>query len=608
MPSRTEVSGLLSLGTDPALNRPKTARSSGQDFGRILQASSQPAATGNRQDHPRAHSTQAGEPSASANKEPSASTNKEPSASANKETSANANKETSSGTSKENSATSKETAIARQSTAEQNAEKSNSIDQVSVQSEEPEVLVNGSKVPPGLDLLQPAPSLGGNRFGESTVALGLDKPLEALSAEDLAALVNESDILPGQNNLQLASVQGGDVAHELAVELGLDKPLEALSVEDLAALVNESDISPGQNNLQLASVQGGDVAHELAVELGLDKPLETLSVEELKELKAQVEQVLQRLLNKLEAGELTQDQQQALADLLDSLEAGANEHQIGQALEAIVVPSRVDAKDAQTQQTNLRDFLGPAGQAYLANLSNQLKGASEQGSLAQSSEADLLGKLGEEAFEADQALLKKAEVNALKEKFSDLLQLAQADRTTGRPLDLGQPSPNTNTLASLEAAGGRHLQPTERGFVVQSEVRVPVGQQPQWSQAVGQRVLWMAAQNLASAELRLDPPDLGPMQVKVSVHNDQISVNFTSAQATVREALDQGSARLREMFESEGLDLVNVDVSDQSEQQLAEEQQRRSGQGRGVSGGDEPVGEPRVTSLWVSDRLVDHYA
>ena len=484
MPSRTEVSGLLSLGAGPAPNRPQTARSSGQEFGRILQASSQPAAAGNRQDHSRANSAQAGgEPSASAN---------------------NANKEPSTGVNKEPST---------QTPAGDSAKGSNSktSDQASVQS------------------------------------------------------------------------------------------------EDLEALVNQSDVSPESSLLQLASAQGGDVAGELTTELDLNQSLEALSAEQLEALKAQVEQVLQGLLNKLEAGDLTEGQQKALADLLEIMEAGGNEDQIAQGLEAVAVSLRPDAKEAQAQQAGLRDLLEPAGLAYLTKLAEQLKGASERNAASPSGEAELLGKLSEEALDADPVLTKKTEANALKEKFAELLQLAQGDRISTRPLDLGQSSTNANALASLEAAGSRQLQPTERSFVVQPEVRVPVGQQPQWSQAVGEKVLWMAAQNLSSAELRLDPPDLGPMQVKVSVHNDQISVNFTSAQASVREALDQGSARLREMFESEGLDLVNVDVSDQSEQQLAEEQQRRSGQGRGVMG-DDDSGELKVTSIWVSDWLVDHYA
>src|SRR5690606_37760755 len=126
-----------------------------------------------------------------------------------------------------------------------------------------------------------------------------------------------------------------------------------------------------------------------------------------------------------------------------------------------------------------------------------------------------------------------------------------------------EPSASSTTpVIEAIARAVESLAPAGRGFVVQSGVAPMVGN-PQWSQAVGDRVLWLAAQNITSAELRLDPPELAPMQVRVSVHQDQVQVTFASPHAGVREALDQGAARLREMFNEQGLNL-NVEVSDQS--------------------------------------------
>lgn len=148
--------------------------------------------------------------------------------------------------------------------------------------------------------------------------------------------------------------------------------------------------------------------------------------------------------------------------------------------------------------------------------------------------------------------------------------------------------------------------PATRSFVVQTAVPVPVGQ-PQWSQAVGEKVLWLAAQNVSSAEIHLNPEDLGPVQVKVSVNQEQTTVNFTSHHAVVREALDQNLGRLRDMFSEQGLNLVNVDVSDKSFNRQQGEAKDQKGQ---ATNGDLPNEDETQVAMSVitQQRLVDHYA
>ncbi|BFM16554.1 flagellar hook-length control protein FliK [Maricurvus nonylphenolicus] len=143
--------------------------------------------------------------------------------------------------------------------------------------------------------------------------------------------------------------------------------------------------------------------------------------------------------------------------------------------------------------------------------------------------------------------------------------------------------------------------------VSQTRVNVPVGQ-PQWPSAVAERVMWMSSQRVTSAEIHLDPPELGPLQVRVSVNQEAASVTFTSQHAAVREALDLGAFRLREMFEAEGMDLVNVDVSDQSLAQGSEDGEAGgSGQGGSGSGTEDAEDVAAVTAISSHDGLVDHY-
>ena len=104
--------------------------------------------------------------------------------------------------------------------------------------------------------------------------------------------------------------------------------------------------------------------------------------------------------------------------------------------------------------------------------------------------------------------------------------------------------------------------------------------QPAWGQAVGERVLMMAAKNLQAAEIQLDPPELGQLQVRIVMNQDQASVTFVSPQQSVREALDESVQRLRDMFEDEGIELANVDVSDQSQSGLTDAEQEGGGNTR----------------------------
>jgi flagellar hook-length control protein FliK len=83
---------------------------------------------------------------------------------------------------------------------------------------------------------------------------------------------------------------------------------------------------------------------------------------------------------------------------------------------------------------------------------------------------------------------------------------------------------------------------------------------PEWSQAISQRVLWMVGQEQQSASLMLNPPDLGPVRVVVSISNNQASANFFSAHPDVRQALEGSLPRLREMLEGAGIQLGQAQV------------------------------------------------
>jgi flagellar hook-length control protein FliK len=250
-----------------------------------------------------------------------------------------------------------------------------------------------------------------------------------------------------------------------------------------------------------------------------------------------------------------------------------------------------------------------AAQASTAQATNGLTSSNSLGDLSiDTLTADTATSESETAIDIDAGenpdfllLNSKAALNKLAEST---MAAATLDKTAPAA-DLTKPAAATAAIETLTRLAEAQS-PAARGFVVQTGVPVTVGS-PQWSQAVGDKVLWLAAQNVSSAEIRLDPPELGPMQVKVSVNQDQANITFTSPHPVVRDALDQQLNRLREMFSEQGLNLVNVDVSDKSFAQQEREQSEGNRGQAGVEGDDEELAPVALTQI-VSTRLVDHYA
>ena len=88
--------------------------------------------------------------------------------------------------------------------------------------------------------------------------------------------------------------------------------------------------------------------------------------------------------------------------------------------------------------------------------------------------------------------------------------------------------------------------------------------QKNWGRALGHQLNWMVNNQLQQAEIRVNPPDLGPIELRVSLQHNQTSVTFFCHESAVREALESALPRLREMLDGQGISLNQAQVSDQS--------------------------------------------
>ncbi|HEY0841689.1 flagellar hook-length control protein FliK [Methylotenera sp.] len=133
-----------------------------------------------------------------------------------------------------------------------------------------------------------------------------------------------------------------------------------------------------------------------------------------------------------------------------------------------------------------------------------------------------------------------------------------------------------------------------------------------WDQAISQKVVWMVGAGQQSASLTLNPPDLGPLKVVISVHNDQADTTFISDNDEVRKALESGMAHLRDKMSESGIQLgqANVSTSQQSQQEFQQAAQDRVFDGvknQASTNVVENDNHAKVT-VRVSDGLVDTFA
>lgn len=131
-----------------------------------------------------------------------------------------------------------------------------------------------------------------------------------------------------------------------------------------------------------------------------------------------------------------------------------------------------------------------------------------------------------------------------------------------------------------------------------------------WDRELGQKITWIASQRDQSAELHLNPPQLGPLDVVLKVSGDQATAMFTSPHAAVRDAIEQALPKLREMLADSGIMLGNATVNDQTarkeQDNFARPQYDNAGPA-GITVSDHQAGST-TTTVGRHNGLVDTFA
>lgn len=130
---------------------------------------------------------------------------------------------------------------------------------------------------------------------------------------------------------------------------------------------------------------------------------------------------------------------------------------------------------------------------------------------------------------------------------------------------------------------------------------------PQWGQELGRHMLTFsqnAANGLHQAELRLDPPELGPLRISLSLSDNVAHAYIVSGHASVRSAIEQALPQLQQAFAQAGLSLGQTDVSDQGLAQQFAQQNEAQAQRPNQSGSN--FAEPNASTTLATGPNASH--
>ena len=133
------------------------------------------------------------------------------------------------------------------------------------------------------------------------------------------------------------------------------------------------------------------------------------------------------------------------------------------------------------------------------------------------------------------------------------------------------------SLADAEKLDSENKLTTNERRQDDQTLKLTKGQQA-WGDALSERIAMNAAKDIKQVTIHLDPPELGSLELKLQIKDDQqtqVQVQVQSPQ--VKEALESSAQRLKDMLANQGLELSEFDVQTGAEQ--GKDQDGRSAEG-----------------------------
>lgn len=291
----------------------------------------------------------------------------------------------------------------------------------------------------------------------------------------------------------------------------------------------------------------------------------------------------------------------------DSVEHGSIKSTDGDAFLAVLFDS-LPPEIQGLSMPELLDWLREQGEQAVIDMPWQPL-PQAQGVLPYSSAMDEAESLGDFSSkqESSQGLLglivnSREQLNVQQVEEGEVGQPVQLDPDRQAPTTQGPASeaPFQVLLARQPDAPGE--------LKAQAEAPLPVPvRHPEFGQAVGERLTWLVRNEVHEATLRLDPPNLGPLEISISVKDDQASIQIQAHHALTREVLEAEAPRLRGLLGEAGFAQVDVDVA---RDQAGEGGERNSGHRDAAAEpvtNETPVTDTQDVDVRRATGLIDQY-
>ena len=397
-----------------------------------------------------------------------------------------------------------------------------------------------------------------------------------------------------------ASQKGDVVSSQLATDKVADKPTDTTTVKSsldssILALLSKDDNAIKADKLlaNLTPAQQGELATELNA---MSKPINKDNLADLKQLlskyvsESEKPQTPQQTIN-AQISTLTTSEKQALLnqlqgyvknESLSTKELTSLKGVISDLETAIDADSLFSAKDKPLFSNNaLAGAIAPKAQTGTesANVKPELKLESSK-SVADNpdelaKQLDALQKESMRGTNAEQMPPRAAQI------FSQIINIFDKQ--------------SLNSLAKYDTLGYEQAiieaQSLQAGQLQSTAQAKQVSIDPATLQALNiiksdaakmlqERVSSMLSINNKEAEIRLDPPEMGSMQIRIRSDAEQAQINFVVQNQQAKEALEQSLPRLREMLMQQGLELGESSISygDSSGEQAQQQESDAQGQ------------------------------